>query len=160
LKKLAKMKKAIAKIELTAAEHRELQALVSKGKHAVRKVKRGTILLESFYGKKPEVIAAQVGISLATVYNVHKRYEQQGLLAALTEKPRSGQPRKVTPAVEAAISRIACSATPEGVARWTVKLINERLITLGYELEDESVRLVLKKANLNLGSKSSGVLAK
>lgn len=151
------MRKTIARVQLSSVEQAELKALVSKGKHSVRKVKRGRILLESFAGKKPEVIAREVGVSLATVYNIHKRYEQQGLQAALAEKPRSGQPRKVTPAVEAAVTQIACSAAPEGRTRWTIRLINERLVSLGYELEDESVRLILKKVSSNPGSKSNGV---
>lgn len=145
------MRKTIATVTLSSVEQTELKALVSKGKHSVRKVKRGRILLESFAGKKPEVIAQEVGVSVATVYNIHKRYEQQGMQAALAEKPRSGQPRKVTPAVEAAVTQIACSAAPEGRTRWTIRLINERLVTLGYELEDESVRLILKKVSLNPG---------
>ncbi len=144
-------------VKLSSEQQAELKALVSKGKHSVRKVKRGRILLESFAGKKPEEIAQEVGVSLATVYNIHKRYEQQGLQAALAEKPRSGQPRKVTPAVEAAVTQIACSAAPEGRSRWTIRLINERLVSLGYELEDESVRLILKKVSSNPGSKSNGV---
>ncbi|MDO1451624.1 helix-turn-helix domain-containing protein [Rhodocytophaga aerolata] len=151
------MRKTIATVQLSSVEQAKLKALVSKGKHSVRKVKRGRILLESFAGKKPEVIAQEVGVSLATVYNIHKRYEQQGLQAALAEKPRSGQPRKVTPAVEAAVTQIACSAAPEGRSRWTIRLINERLVSLGYELEDESVRLILKKVSSNPGSKSNGV---
>lgn len=145
------MRKTIARIELSFEQQAELKALINKGKHSVRKVKRARILLESFAGKKPEVIAQQVGVSLATVYNIHKRYEQQGMQAALAEKPRSGQPRKVTPQVEATVTQIACSAAPQGRTRWTVRLINEKLITLGYELEDESVRLILKKVNSSPG---------
>lgn len=144
------MRKTIVTVKLSSVEQAALKALVSKGKHSVRRVKRGRVLLESFAGKKPEVIAQEAGVSVATVYNIHKRYEQQGLQAALAEKPRSGQPRKVTPAVEAAVTQIACSAAPEGRARWTVRLINEKLITLGYELEDESVRLILKKQTWTL----------
>jgi transposase len=154
------MSRTIEKIILSKQELSELEAIVTVGKHAARKINRARILLYSHQGKRPELVATTLGVSLATVYNVRKRYLTSGLQAALVEKPRSGQPRKVTERVEAAISRIACSDTPQGVARWTVKLINERLITLGYEIEDESVRLVLKKANLNLGSKNSGVLVK
>lgn len=152
------MRKSIAKITLTQTEQTELQALISKGKHSVRKVKRGRILLESHQGKKPEAIASEVGVSVATVYNVHNRYVKGSLAQALSEKPRSGQPRKVTPQVEANVTQIACSAAPEGRSRWTVNLINERLITMGYELVDESVRLILKKVNSNPGLKSSGAL--
>lgn len=77
---------------------------------------------------------------LATVYNVHGNYLKEKL-AALQEKPRPGQPRKVTPELEAAVTRIACSQAPAGYCRWTVSLINERIVKLGYEVHDESVRL-------------------
>lgn len=154
------MSSTIEKINLSKQALSELEAIVTVGKHAARKINRARILLYSHQDQRPEQVATTVGVSLATVYNIRKRYLTRGLQAALAEKPRSGQPRKITERVEAAISRIACSDTPEGVARWTVKLINQRLITLGYEIEDESVRLVLKKANLNLGSRNSGVLAK
>ena len=154
------MSSTIEKIILSKQELSELEAIVTVGKHAARKINRARILLYSHQGLRPEQVATTLGVSLATVYNIRKKYLTSGLQAALAEKPRSGQPRKVTERVEAVISRIACSATPEGIGRWTVKLINQRLITLGYELEDESVRLVLKKVNLNLGSKSSGVLVK
>lgn len=72
----------------------------------------------------------------------------EGLKAALSEKPRSGQPRKVTPRLEADLTRIACSQPPQGRSSWTVSLINERLVELGYGVNDESVSLVLKKVNL------------
>lgn len=154
------MSSSIEKIILSKQELSDLESMITVGKHAARKINRARILLYSYQNQRPDQVATTLGVSLATVYNVRKRYLTSGLQAALAEKPRSGQPRKVTERVEAAISRIACSDTPKGVARWTVKLINQRLITLGYELEDESVRLVLKKANLNLGSRNSGVLAK
>ncbi len=58
------------------------------------------------------------------------------------------------------MTRIACSQAPEGYARWTVSLLNERIVELGYEVHEESVRLVLKKANSNPGSRNSGALIK
>jgi transposase len=133
--------------------------LLSKGKHSVRKLKRAQILLQLHRGKQAAVIAEAVGVSLATVYNVHGRYLEDKL-AALQEKPRPGQPRKVTPELEAAVTRIACSPAPEGRSRWTVSLLNERIVELGYEVHDESVRQILKKASSSPGSKSSGASAK
>lgn len=153
------MGKRLDKVALSAAETAALEKLVSKGKHAARKVKRAQILLHLGKGRQPRAIAEAVGVSLATVYNVHGRY-LKGRLDALEEKPRPGQPRKVTPEVEAAVTRIACSQAPEGHARWTVSLINERIVKLGYELNDETVRLVLKKASSSPGSKSSGASAR
>jgi transposase len=123
---------------------------VSKGKHPVRKVKRAQILLKLHEAQSPKAIAEAVGVSLATIYNIHDRY-LAGKLTALDEKARTGQPRKVTPQVEAAVTHVACSQAPEGKARWTVSLINERIVQLGYALNDETVRLILKKACLSLG---------
>jgi putative transposase len=153
------MGKLKEKIELSSAEEAELKRLVSKGKHAVRKVKRAQILLRLHEGHKHVDIAEAVGVSLATVYNIHDRYLATRL-NAVEEKPRPGQPRKVTPEVEAAVTRIACSQVPGGHSRWTVSLINERVVKLGYELNDETVRLVLKKAGLSPGSGSSGASAR
>lgn len=136
-----------------------LEALVSKGKHAARQVKRAQILLQLAKDKQPGALAEAVGVSVATVYNVHARY-LTGPLAALDEKPRPGQPRKVTAEVEAAVTRIACSQSPAGCSRWTVSLINERIVELGYQVHDESVRQVLKKVSSNPGLKSNGASAR
>ena len=143
------MSKLKEKIQLSAAEVRALKLLVSKGKHPVRKVKRAQILLKLHEGQSPKAIAEAVGVSLATIYNIHDRYLAG--LTALDEKARTGQPRKVTPQVEAAVTHVACRQAPEGKARWTVSLINERIVQLGYALNDETVRLILKKACLSLG---------
>lgn len=145
------MSQLLDKIVLSREEQAVLATLVSKGTHPVRQVKRAQILLQLHQGKKPVVIAQELDVSLATVYNLQHRYGKGQLQEALGEKPRSGQPRKVTPAVEAAVTRIACSEAPDGKARWTVALINEKMITLGYELHDESVRRILKKASLSPG---------
>ncbi|OWP61622.1 hypothetical protein CDA63_18395 [Hymenobacter amundsenii] len=83
--------------------------------------------------------------------NVRRRYRQQGLAAALTEKPRSGQPRKVTAAVEATITSLACTDAPHGASRWSIRLLRGRLIELGVAVGEESVRQVLKKASSNPG---------
>lgn len=144
------MGKLKEKLQLDSTELAELKSIMNKGRHSVRRVKRAQILLKLHEGKKHSDVAEAVGVSLASVYNIHDRY-LAGKLDALDEKPRSGQPRKVTPEVEAAVTRIACSEAPEGKARWTVSLINERIVKLGYELNDESVRLILKKAGLSLG---------
>ena len=153
------MGKRLDRVALSAAETAALEKLVSKGKHAARKVKRAQILLHLDRGRQHRAIAEAVGVSLATVYNVHGRYLTDKL-GALQERPRPGQPRKVTPEVEAAVTRIACSQAPEGHARWTVSLLNERIVRLGYEVHDESVRQILKKAGSSPGSESSGASAR
>ena len=129
---------------------------------SVRKLNRVRALQFSHQGQHPEQISTLLGISVATVYNLRKRYREDGLERAISEKARPGQPRKVTPRVEAEITAIACSEAPDGSVRWTVNLINERLIKLDIHLHDESVRLALKKvsrpaARSSRGSKNSAV---
>ena len=141
---------------LPAVDQAALDQLVAKGKTSARSLNRARVLQFSHQGQSPQQISQLLGVSVATIYNLRKRYRQQGLQAALRERARPGQPRKVTPRVEAEITAIACSEAPDGRSRWTVRLINERLIQLDIHLDEESVRLALKKADLNLGSKSNG----
>lgn len=145
---------------LSEADQTTLDLLVSKGKESVRKLNRARALQFSHQGQHPEQISTLLGISVATVYNLRKRYREDGLERAIGEKDRPGQPRKVTAKVEAEITAIACSEAPDGSVRWTVNLINKRLIQLDIHVHDESVRLALKKANSSRGLKSSGVSAK
>lgn len=150
---------------LSEADLTTLDQLVRKGKDSARKLTRARALQFSHQGQHPQQISQSLGISLATVYNLRKRYREQGLERAISEKARPGQPRKVTQQVEAHITQLACSVAPDGRTRWTASLINERLVKLQIHIDDESVRLVLKKANSSRGSKNSavrrsGVLAK
>lgn len=137
------------KIQLSKAEEEKLGKLVKKGKHSVRKIKRALILLMLQKGKKHSEIAEAVGVSLATVYNINDRFVKVRL-DALEDKPRPGFPRKVTEEVEYVVGRIACSQIPAGKVRWTVALIKDKIVELGYELNNESVRQILKKAGIRL----------
>ncbi len=71
----------------------------------------------------------------------------------MEERPRSGQPPKVTAALEAEITRLAGSDAPAGAARWTLSLLNESLVSLQYvaTISDETIRNVLKKVTSNPG---------
>lgn len=143
---------------LTDGDLTILKQLVRTGKDSARKLTRARALQFLHQGRHPDQISESLDISVATIFNLKKRYRQEGLQRAIAEKVRPGQPRKVTPQVEAQITQIACSQAPDGRTRWTVALINERLVKLDIHLDDESVRLTLKKASLNRGSKSNGVL--
>lgn len=142
---------------LSEADCTTLDQLVRKGKESARKLTRARALQFSHQGQHPEQISQLLGISIATVFNVRKRYRDEGLQRAIGEKDRPGQPRKVTQQVEAQITQLACSEAPDGRTRWTIRLINERLVELNVHIDDESVRLVLKKASSSRGLKSSGV---
>jgi len=142
--------------QLAAADLVELQGLVSKGHTSVRTQNRARVLLLAHQGLDPEEVAAAALVSRATVYNVWARYRAHGLPVALHDRPRPGQPRKVTPRVEAAITHLACSQAPAGASTWSLRLLREHLVVLGHELSAEAVRLVLKKVSSNPGSGASG----
>lgn len=90
---------------LSEADQTTLNRLVSKGRESVRKLNRARALQFAHQGQHPEQSSTLLGISVATVYNLRKRYREAGLERAISEKARPGQPRKVTPQVEAQITQ-------------------------------------------------------
>src|SRR5260370_37803706 len=76
------------RVELSQAERDELKALLSGGKHAVRKVKRAQILLAADAGARDEEIATRIGVGGSTVYRTKRRFVLGNLALALREEPR------------------------------------------------------------------------
>ena len=140
-------------LKISKRDLKYLEEFSRKGNRKARSLKRANVLLLSNNGKPETAIATILGTSRATVYNVKNRYRSSGLLVALEEKSRSGQPRKYDEKKTAEIIAIACTSPPEGRKRWTVRLIADALRKKsGFEtLNRESVRLVLKKAKRDLG---------
>lgn len=140
-------------IKLTAKEKAELQSIVKKGTHKSRTIMRAKALLLLDSGKSRLEVQSELGIDTNNFYKIKKRYFSGGLASALEELPRSGQPPKITERLEAQISSIACSEAPAGAARWTLSLINAKIVELNYidGISNESIRKVLKKVNSNLG---------
>ena len=130
-----------------------LTDFIKRGRKSARELTRARILLFLHDGKKEMEIKETLRISRATVSNVKKRYREEGLQSSLSEKPRSGQPRKYSEKQEAEIIAMACTDPPKGRERWSVRLLTERMRRRkGFEtLNRETVRLTLKKAKLNLG---------
>lgn len=141
------------RIVLAPKEVEYLQAFLKKGKKSARELIRANILLSTHEGKTEMEIKDALRISRATVSNTKKRYREEGLQSALSEKPRSGQPRKYSAKQEAEIIAMACTNPPKGRKRWTVRLLTERMKRQkDFEtLNRETVRLILKKAKRNLG---------
>lgn len=140
-------------VNLSPADAANLQAIVKKGTHKSRKIARARALLAMSSGKGAAMVQAEVGISTTQYYRLKGRYLAGGLAQALEERPRSGQPPKVTPALEARITSLACSDLPTGAARWTLSLLNETLVSLDYgpAVSKETIRQVLKKASSSPG---------
>ena len=104
-------------------------------------------------GKGRLAVQTEAGMSANQYYCLKRRYLSAGLAEALQERPRSGQPPKVTAALEAQITSLACSDAPAGSARWTLSLLNEKLVSLQYieTISDETIRKVLKKVSSSPG---------
>src|SRR4029077_4881813 len=107
--------------ELSQVERAQLTALLSGGKQAARKLKRGQILLAADAGVGDEDIATSVGVGGSTVYRTKRRFVEGNLEAALSEEPRLGAERKLTGKEEALLVATACSSPPAGRARWTLE---------------------------------------
>lgn len=140
-------------IELTTDERSELEQLIHAGHSSARKQTRARILLlkDQSRGQKRtnREIAAAVMCSLGTVRNICRRFVEGGLASALYEKPRPGSAPKVTGEVEAKLVMLACSAPPEGHARWTLRLLAQKMVELEYidAISYVTVREHLKKTN-------------
>lgn len=147
------MSRKAKQVILSVTEKLELQSIIKKGTHKSRKIIRAKALLMLDSGKSRHEIQSELSIDSNNFYRIKRRYFCGGLASALEELPRSGQPPKVTAQIEAQITSIACSAAPSGSSRWTLSLINEKLIELTCidSISNESIRQVLKKANLSLG---------
>ena len=141
------------RIKLTKKDVEYLTNFVKKGRRSARELTRARILLLIHVGKTEMEIKETLRISRATVSNIKKRYRDEGLQSSLIEKPRSGQPRKYTDTQEAEIIAMACTNPPKGRKRWSIRLLTERMKRRkAFEtINRETIRLILKKAKLDLG---------
>jgi transposase len=142
-------------VRLSGEEREQLEALVKKGKAAAHKRLHAQILLTADVGEggpgwKEQPISQGLGVSTRTVERVRERLVEQGLEAALKRAPQqSYKPLKLDGEGQAQLVALACSAPPEGRGRWTLQLLADRLVSLGWvdEISHETVRQVLKKTN-------------
>ncbi len=146
-------------VTLTQEERQMLQAMLSRGKAAARKLMHARILLKADAapggpGWNDAVIAEGLEIGRATVERVRKQFVEEGLDAALERrKPRRQYHRKLDGDGEAHLIALACSQSPEGRNRWTLRLLADRMVALEHveQLSYQTVRRTLKKTNLSLG---------
>jgi|SRR5438128_2420993 len=156
------MAKKVYVVELAEAEKAALSTLIRRGNESARRLARARILLKAADGWIDEAIAEAVDVSTGTVERTRKRYVTEGLHGALTEHPRPGQQRKLNGKQEAHLIAVACSAAPKGHAGWTLRLLADKVVELGYSnsISPETVRQVLKKTNSSRGKSKHGVFRK
>lgn len=142
------------RVTLTEAEREELAALLARGKADVRKLKHAQVLLKADGAAGGPAwadvrIAEAVGVGVATVERVRRRFVEEGLAAALSPYRRGTRvcARKLDGEQEAHLIALACAAPPEGRGRWTLRLLARRMVELHHTdaLSHETVRRTLKK---------------
>lgn len=141
-------------VQLDRCQREELITLTTSGTESARKLTRARILLKADAGElgpayaDPQIVEA-LDTSLSTVERTRKTFALEGLQAALTPKQRcgAGMPKKFDGQTEAHLMALACSAPPEGAARWTLRLLAEKIVELEYvsSVSHETIRRVLKK---------------
>ncbi len=143
-------------IELNAGERDELEAIVTRGAHQARTIRRAQALLWSDAGKTDGEIAQLQGVTPLTVAKTRQRWVEE---KTLSDKARPGRERKLDGKQEAFLVALACSDAPGERENWTMQLLADRLVELKVVAEpisDETIRRSLKKMNFNLGEKSNG----
>ena len=139
-------------VKLKKHARQYLEKIVKSGEEKARKITRCRILLLADKGKTDQEISDALNVCLATIFNIRRRYCQGGLERAISEEARSGQPPKFKGKSMAKITALACSKPPEGRAKWSLRLLADRVIELDIveTISHVSVRNILKKTNLNL----------
>ena len=152
-------------VTLTDQERDDLKQLVSSGKRSALTIPRARILLKADQAPggpawEDQDIARALDCSVRTVERVRQRFVERGLEPALGRKPqdRPSRERKFDGAAEARLIALACSQPPKGRARWTLKLLADKLAELEVfdSVSDETVRRVLKKTNCSRTARYSG----
>lgn len=117
-------------IFLSDEQRQQLVNLVRKGKANAREIRRAHTLLMANAGSTDEAIAKSLHISIPTVERTRKQFCRDCLSVTLKDRPRSGKPPKITDTAEAYLIATTCSDAPDGSARWTLKMLADKLVSL------------------------------
>lgn len=150
-----------AHVKLTESDHRYLTTLLSTGQQSSRCFRRATALLELHRGHTLDSVAKTLSVSRLTVANWRDTYKEIGL-QCLQDKTRTGRPVIIDGKARAHITALACSTPPAGRCRWTLRLLADKAVELGYceSLSHTQARTILKKTPASRTSNAPGVSAR
>lgn len=133
-------------VTLTDDHRTTLEDLLAKGSLAVKTFKRATALLELNRGKTLQDVAATLDVASLTVAAWRDGYQRNGL-GVLYDAPRSGRPPVIDGLQRAQITALACSEAPEGHAKWSLRLLAEKVVEAGFceTISRTTVGTILKK---------------
>jgi transposase len=137
-------------VQLGKWDRKQVAEMLNKGRESARVLRRALILRQLDQGQRAAQVARNVGVAAKTVRAIARRYEEEGLEAALYEKPRPGQPRLLDAGRSQRIIAMVCGPPPEGRARWSVRLIAQEAVKRKFALRvgRETIRILLTHHDL------------
>ena len=146
-------------IQLSETDRSSLTQILTKKETSAREQTRARVLDLLARTEHPETIANLLKVGIATVYNIQKRFLDEGFEAVLKDKPRSGKPPVIKPEEKAKITALACSDAPAGYARWTLRLLADKAVEMSYidSISAMEVGRILKKTLYSHTNKNNGV---
>jgi len=145
-------------VRLSAEERERLNTLIKAGKHPARKLMRARVLLKADASEAGDAwsdsqIAKALDTSLATIARTRQQLVEEGFEAVLTRKrsPNSARKRIFDGAAEAKLIALTCSTPPKGRARWTLSLLEDKVVELNIvaKASDNTIGRTLKKTFSN-----------
>jgi hypothetical protein len=152
-------------VRLGADERRELEAMIRKGNSPTRRLLKARILLKSDVSEEGEGwsdsrIIEALETSVSMLYRVRKQLVEEGLEAVLSRKSRAAPavPRIFDGEKEARLIALACSEPPEGHARWSLRLLESKVVELGIveAASDSTIQRALKKTLFSRTAANTG----
>jgi transposase len=154
------------RVKLTEKQRKELINLTRRGKSSARQLTRARVLLLSDdnrpKGSMTDLEISEIfGVSLSTIHRIRKQFVEEGLTETLTEKPRCGRPKVFSGKDAAHVTALACCDPPEGYGRWSLRLLADKAVELGYveSISYKTVSNILKKTRFRRILKSNGASA-
>lgn len=147
------------RITLTKAEHEELMAIIDKGHHTSQTFRTAYILLNCDEGKYSDKVTNEqmskvLKVGMRTIDRVKMKFVEEGLESTLERRPTSRTYDRIADGeVEAHLIALSCSKPPKGHAKWSLRLLADKMVELNYVegISYETVRRVLKKTNSSPG---------
>ena len=151
-------------VHLNKTEREELLTIISKGSHTSQTFRAAYILLNCDEGKFAEKVTNEqiskvLKVGMRTIDRIKKRFIEDGMEETLERKPTSRTyDVKADGDVEARLVTLCCSEPPKGYAKWSLRLLADKMVELKYveSISYETVRRVLKKTTLNRGKLKVG----
>lgn len=146
-------------VKLTKSEVEELMSIINKGSHTSQTFRTAYILLNCDEGRYSEKVTNEqirkvLKVGMRTVDRVKKKFIEEGFESCLDRRPTSRiYERKTDGDVEAKLVTLCCSEPPKGFAKWSLRLLADKMVELNYveNISHVTVRSILKKTNLSLG---------